>query len=77
MKTDMAFTTTAGLVCAGTALAGALASSLPVMGIALVGGIAATAAALSDKGQPSVAQSDSAHHRHVNGHKANERQPTV
>ena len=51
MKKDLnALATTAGIACAGTAVAGALASSLPVMSVALVGGLAATAVALSDKG---------------------------
>jgi len=43
--------TAAGLLSAGTAVAGAFAASLPLMGVAVVGGLAATATALCEKSQ--------------------------
>jgi hypothetical protein len=48
----------AGLACTGTLVASAVISSLPLMGVAAVGGLAATAAALNAAGdrQPSRAR---------------------
>jgi hypothetical protein len=55
MKTKHnAIAAVAGLICAGTAFGAAIASSLPVMTIALFGGLIATASSFKSKATSSV-----------------------
>jgi hypothetical protein len=71
MKADFSLVRAAGLLCAATAFAGVIASSLPVMSIGIIGGLVATAAALNDK---YVAPQSTKHHHSIGGQKYRERE---
>jgi hypothetical protein len=53
--------TNVGLACTATAVAGAVVGSLPIMGISLVGGLAATVAAFQGTSKGSAPRKSTRH----------------